>query len=128
MAIVIVIFILTHARFISGLYTDNLQVIQLASQLMIFAAIYQLSDGIQLCSGGALRGLKDTTIPMLFSIFSFWVVGFPLGYLLGLTNVIGEAMGAAGFWIGLLTGLTSSAILLTSRLYFQIKKQQLVLV
>jgi len=127
MAIVIVIFILTHARFISGLYTDNLQVIQLASQLMIFAAIYQLSDGIQLCSGGALRGLKDTTIPMLFSIFSFWVVGFPLGYLLGLTNVIGEAMGAAGFWIGLLTGLTSSAILLTSRLYFQIKKQQLIL-
>jgi len=122
LAMMMAIFILFNARFISGLYTDNLQVIQLASHLMMFAAIYQISDGIQLCSGGALRGLKDTAIPMLFSVFSFWVVGFPLGYLLGLTDIITSPMGAAGFWIGLLTGLTSSAILLTSRLYFQVNK------
>jgi len=122
LAMMMAIFILFNARFISGLYTDNLQVIQLASHLMMFAAIYQISDGIQLCSGGALRGLKDTAIPMLFSVFSFWVVGFPLGYLLGLTDIITSPMGAAGFWIGLLTGLTSSAVLLTSRLYFQVNK------
>jgi len=127
MAMITVIIILTQARFISGLYTDNMQVIQLASQLMIFAAIYQLSDGIQLCSGGALRGLKDTAVPMLFSIFSFWVIGFPLGYILGLTDFITQAMGAVGFWIGLLTGLTCSAILLSSRLYFQIKNYYTIL-
>jgi MATE family multidrug resistance protein len=122
MAILIASFILFNSRFIVSLYTSNSQVINLASNLLFFAALYQLSDGVQLCSGGALRGLKDTAIPMMFSVFSFWVIGFPLGYTLGMSNFIVESMGAKGFWIGLITGLTSSAILLTTRLYFKIKK------
>jgi len=118
--------ILTNAYAIAHLYTENAQVIQLASQLMIFAALYQISDAIHLCSGGALRGLKDTAIPMLLSIISFWIIGFPLGYILGLTDLLNTTLGAMGFWIGLLTGLSISAILLSSRLYFQIKKQSIL--
>lgn len=115
--------IISNAAFIANLYTENIQVIQLASHLMIFAALYQFSDGVHLCSSGALRGLKDTAIPMLFSIFSFWLIGFPLGYLLGLTNIFNTTLGATGFWIGLLAGLTVSALLLSARLYLQVKKQ-----
>ncbi|MCK5649661.1 MAG: MATE family efflux transporter, partial [Gammaproteobacteria bacterium] len=85
--------------------------------LMIFTAFYQFSDGIQLCSAGALRGLKDTTIPMFLSIIAYWLIGFPLGYTLALTDIITDAMGAKGFWIGLLSGLSLSAILMTFRLY-----------
>jgi len=126
LAVFSAIFILSNSYLIATLYTENNQVIQLAAQLMVFAALYQFSDGIHLCSSGALRGLKDTTIPMLLSIISFWIIGFPLGYILGLTDVISSSLGAMGFWIGLLIGLSISAILLSSRLYLQIKKHQLV--
>ncbi len=102
---------------IATLYTDNKDVIDLASHLMFFTALYQFSDGIQLCSAGSLRGMKDTSIPMLLSIVSYWLIGFPLGYTLALTDKITDAMGAKGFWIGLLFGLTFSAILMTIRLY-----------
>lgn len=109
--------ILSFAHEIAGFYTDNSKIIELASTLMIFTALYQFSDGIQLCSAGSLRGLKDTTIPMLLSILSYWVIGFPLGYTLALTDIITTAMGAKGFWIGLLAGLTLSAVFLSIRLY-----------
>ncbi len=111
------ILILNFAPGIAALYTDDPQVIELAVTLMIFTAFYQFSDGIQLCSAGALRGLKDTAIPMLLSIIAYWVIGFPLGYTLALTDIVTEPMGAKGFWIGLLSGLSLSAMLLTVRLY-----------
>ncbi|MCU7799259.1 MAG: MATE family efflux transporter [gamma proteobacterium symbiont of Lucinoma myriamae] len=102
---------------IATLYSNDLQVIELAGSLMIFTAFYQFSDGIQLCSAGSLRGLKDTTIPMLLSIIAYWLIGFPLGYALALTDIITDAMGAKGFWIGLLSGLSLSAIFMTIRFY-----------
>ena len=109
--------ILAYAREIASFYTTNPDVIELASSLMIFTALYQFSDAIQLCSAGSLRGLKDTTIPMLLSIVAYWLIGFPLGYLLALTDIIIPAMGARGFWTGLLAGLTLSAVFLSIRLY-----------
>lgn len=109
--------IVNFAADIAALYSSNSEVIALASSLMIFTAMYQFSDGIQLCSSGALRGLKDTAIPMLLSIVAYWIIGFPLGYLLALTDVITPAMGAKGFWIGLLTGLSLSALFMSLRLY-----------
>jgi MATE family multidrug resistance protein len=109
--------IFLFAEEIAGLYSSNPEVIHLASSLMIFTALYQFSDGIQLCSAGSLRGLKDTRVTMIFSIISYWFIGFPLGYLLSLTDHITDAMGAKGFWIGLLAGLTFSAFLLTIRLF-----------
>jgi multidrug resistance protein, MATE family len=99
------------------IYSSNQQVIALASSLMIFMALYQFFDGIQLCTGGILRGMKDTTFPMFLYLISFWVIGFPSGYILALTDIVTQPLGAKGFWIGLLTGLATSAILLTARLY-----------
>ncbi|MFK5983802.1 MAG: MATE family efflux transporter [Pseudomonadota bacterium] len=121
-AIILAVFIVVNNSLIASLYTDNGEVIQLASQLLLFAALYQISDAIQLCSGGALRGLKDTAIPMLFSVISFWIVGFPIGYILSLSDYLVPPMGAQGFWIGLILALTLSAILLSSRLIYQLKK------
>ncbi|MCW8929486.1 MAG: MATE family efflux transporter [Gammaproteobacteria bacterium] len=109
--------IMSFSSDIAALYTNNIEVIELASSLMIFTALYQFSDGIQLCSAGSLRGLKDTAIPMFLSIVAYWIIGFPLGYILALTNLITEEMGAKGFWIGLLCGLSLSAIFMTLRLY-----------
>ncbi len=114
--------IVNFAADIAALYTDNIQVIELASTLMLFTALYQFSDGIQLCSAGSLRGIKDTAVPMLLSIISYWVIGFPLGYTLALTDTITSPMGAQGFWIGLLVGLTFSAVLMTLRLYSRIRQ------
>ena len=111
------VLILSFSRELAALYTNNTSVIELASSLMIFTALYQFSDGIQLCSAGSLRGLKDTAIPMILSIVAYWIIGFPLGYALALTDIITLAMGAKGFWIGLLAGLTISAVFLSIRLY-----------
>jgi MATE family multidrug resistance protein len=107
-----------YSNIIPGFYTSNAQVIMLASQLMIFTAVYQFSDGIQLCSAGSLRGLKDTAIPMLLSIFAYWLIGFPLGYLLALTDTIVAPMSAKGFWIGIIVGLSLAAVLMTVRLNY----------
>lgn len=109
--------IINFSTDIATLYSNDPEVIELAGSLMIFTALYQFSDGIQLCSAGSLRGLKDTSIPMLLSIVAYWFIGFPLGYTLALTDIITEAMGAKGFWIGLLSGLSLSAVFMTIRLY-----------
>jgi len=116
-SLVAALLIVNYAYDIAALYTSDIEVLNLASSLMIFTAMYQFSDGIQLCSAGSLRGLKDTTIPMILSIISYWVIGFPMGYALALTDIFTEAMGAKGFWIGLLTGLSLSAVFLTFRVY-----------
>jgi len=122
-SIIAALLIVNFSSAIAALYTNNAEVIELASSLMIFTALYQFSDGIQLCSAGALRGLKDTTIPMFLSIIAYWLIAFPLGYMLALTDRITEAMGAKGFWIGLLIGLSLSAVLMTFRLYFIISRK-----
>jgi len=116
-SVIAALLIVNFAADIAALYTANSEIIELASTLMIFTAMYQFSDGIQLCSGGALRGMKDTAIPMVLSIISYWVIGFPLGYILALTDIISAPMGAKGFWIGLLIGLSMSAVFLTFRVY-----------
>jgi MATE family multidrug resistance protein len=116
-AIIAALLILNFATEIAQLYSNDQQVVQLASGLMLFAALYQVSDGIQLSAAGSLRGLKDTAVPMLFSIIAYWFIGLPLGYILGLTDLITPPMAAKGFWIGLIFGLTISAILLSLRLY-----------
>ena len=116
-SIIAALLIVNFASDIAALYTNNAEVIELAGSLMIFTALYQFSDGIQLCSAGALRGLKDTTIPMFLSIIAYWIIGFPLGYMLALTDMITDPLGAKGFWIGLLCGLSLSAIFMALRLY-----------
>ena len=82
----------------------------------MIAALFQFSDALQVSAAGALRGYKDTFIPLLLVFFAFWLVGLPAGYLLGLTDLLRPAMGAAGFWYGLVIGLSVGAVILMIRL------------
>ncbi|MEM9530529.1 MAG: MATE family efflux transporter [Pseudomonadota bacterium] len=103
--------ILLFPQQIAGLYTDDAAVISIAVSLLFFSAIFQLSDGIQVAAAGALRGLKDTAVPMVIMIAAYWAVGIPLCYQLGIR--LGQ--GGAGIWIGMLSGLTVAAVLLSLR-------------
>ncbi|AXT53268.1 MATE family efflux transporter [Aquimarina sp. BL5] len=92
-------------------FADNTEVIGIAAKLLIIAALFQISDGIQVVVLGALRGLQDVKIPTVITFFAYWVIGFPISYYLGLYT----EYKSSGIWIGLLAGLTASAILLYVR-------------
>ena len=78
---------------IAALYTSDAAVAALAATLLLYAAVFQFPDGIQVLSAGALRGLKDTRVPMLITMFAYWGVGLPLGAWLGLAP---DGRGTAG--------------------------------
>ncbi|MCH8494483.1 MAG: MATE family efflux transporter [Balneolales bacterium] len=92
---------------IVGLYTNDEDLITLAVNLIYMAAIFQVSDGLQVSGSGALRGLKDTKVPMIVNLIAYWIIGLPLGYYLGIMR----NWGPEGLWIGLIAGLTVAAIL-----------------
>ena len=94
-----------------ALYTRDLAVAALAGNLLLFAAAFQFPDGIQVLSAGALRGLKDTRVPMWLAVLSYWGLGMPLGAWLGL----GLGWGPQGMWLGLILGLTAAAVLMATR-------------
>ncbi|WP_257255346.1 MULTISPECIES: MATE family efflux transporter [unclassified Endozoicomonas] len=101
---------------LTSLYTQDAAVKALAAQLLIFAALFQYADGIQVASNGALRGYKDTRVPMIIILIACWGIALPLGYTLGLTDFIAdEPMGPHGLWIGLVLALTLSALFLLLR-------------
>lgn len=103
---------------IATLYTNDPAVIAVAQSLIIYGAIFQFADVIQITAISALRGYHDTRVPMFIILFSFWVIGLPLGYVLTFTNYLTDtAQGAVGFWIGLTIGLASASIFLTWRLF-----------
>ena len=90
---------------------EDVAVIELASQLMIIAALFQLSDGVQVAALGALRGIQDVKIPSIITFIAYWLITIPLGYVL----CVPLKMGAFGMWIALGLGLTISAVLLVVR-------------
>ncbi|MCK5678942.1 MAG: MATE family efflux transporter, partial [Flavobacteriaceae bacterium] len=92
-------------------YIDNVSVVNTAASLLLIAGLFQLSDGFQVVVLGALRGMQDVKIPTFLTFIAYWVVGFPISYILGKTL----NFGSQGIWIGLLAGLTTSAILLFLR-------------
>lgn len=96
---------------LASIYTDNDLVVATAVQLLVFAAVFQLSDGIQVASNAALRGLKDTRIPALMAAFSYWGIGMTTGWWLAFRG----GFGAAGLWLGLIAGLSVAAVLLFGR-------------
>lgn len=101
---------------IALLYNTDPQVVSLASGLMFMAALYQLSDSVQVISAGALRGYKDTRSAFYITLLAYWGVGMPLGYLLAYTDWLTAKLGAYGFWCGLIAGLTTAALLYAWRL------------
>lgn len=98
------------------LYTDNRAVIEIALQLLLFAAIYQVTDAVQVVAAGALRGYKDMAAIFNRTFIAYWILGLPIGYVLGMTDWIVEPMGAHGFWMGFIIGLSSAAVMLGLRL------------
>lgn len=105
---------------IASIYSSEPDVLALASQLIIMAAIFQISDGLQVSGYGALRGLKDTSVPMLVNFFSYWLIGIPTAYYLG--TVAGG--GPRGMWFGLIVGLSVAAILHNVRFQWMTSPKQ----
>lgn len=92
-------------------FNKNEEVVLLAGTLLLFAAIFQISDSTQAIGAGLLRGIKDVKVPTYIVAFAYWILGIPLGCLLAFKY----EMGAMGIWIGFIIGLTTSSILLTRR-------------
>lgn len=103
------------------IYIDNPAVILLAAQLLVVAALFQLSDGLQVVFLGALRGLQDVKFPTVICFIAYWIIGFPISYFLGKE----DSFGSMGIWFGLLAGLTASALMLYLR--FNYLSKQLLL-
>lgn len=117
-AVFTALFTVTLREHIALLYNDNPQVITLAAQLMLLAAVYQISDSIQVIGSGILRGYKDTRSIFFITFTAYWVLGLPSGYILALTDLVVDRMGPAGFWVGFIIGLTAAAVLMMLRMRF----------
>lgn len=104
--------------FLAGLYTRDPGVIATARSLIVLAAVFQVSDGMQVSSLGLLRGFKDTRIPMLVNGIAYWVVGLPLGWILGFR----AGLGPQGFWCGLIAGLSIAAVMHGGRFFLLIRR------
>ncbi len=98
------------------LFTDDAEVRALAATLLLFAAVFQVSDAMQIAQIGLLRGLHDTRVPMLINGASYWLVGFCAGAF----AAHGLDFGAAGLWAGLIAGLSTAAVLLAWRLRYRL--------
>lgn len=99
-------------------HADNMEVIALAAQLLLVSAFFQISDGMQVVVLGSLRGLQDVKIPTFITFIAYWVIGFPISFYLGLYT----SLESTGIWIGLLAGLTASAIMLYIRFNHMTKR------
>ena len=93
------------------LYTDDAVIAPLAVSLLFYAAVFQYPDGLQMVASGALRGFKDTRMPVVYMVISFWIVGLSLGYHL----TFAREMGPAGMWIGMIAGLSVASVVLLRR-------------
>jgi MATE family multidrug resistance protein len=97
---------------------DTVEVVKIAATLLLAAAVFQITDSLQVITLGALRGLQDVYIPTLITFIAYWLIGFPVSYFLGKE----DAYGSLGIWLGLLAGLSSAAILLYIRFNYLTKR------
>ncbi|MEL0275206.1 MAG: MATE family efflux transporter [Flavobacteriaceae bacterium] len=98
--------------------SDTLEVVSIAAGLLMVSGFFQITDGLQAVILGALRGIQDVNVPTTLTFISYMVIGLPVSYYLGLKT----SLGAVGIWLGLLTGLSTSALLLFLRFQHQTKK------
>lgn len=105
------VLMLVFPEYIVGLYTDDVAVAALAVSLLFYAGIFQLPDGLQICATGALRGFKDTRVPMFINLLAYWAIGLTLGYYL----TFQMQLGPAGMWIGMIAGLSVGGSLMVIR-------------
>lgn len=116
MALLGSLFIFLMRTQLVGLYTLETVVHRLSSTLLLFVVFFLVFDASQTAAVGALRGYKDTRVPMYIALFSYWVIGLPLGCTLGF-GWVDEPMGVYGFWIGVASGVGTAALLLSIRLW-----------
>lgn len=108
---------------ITSIYTPHQQVQQLAADLLLFAAAYQVFDALQVGAAGCLRGIQNTRSPMIMTLIAYWMVALPVGYGLAMFPLWhGQALGVYGFWFGLITGLGVACVLLNWRLMVSLKR------
>lgn len=108
----------TCAWQIAAVYTSFAEVQSIAVRLLYMAAIFQVFDGLQVAAAGALRGLKDTTVPMGVTFLAYWGLGLPLGYVLGIV----QNRGPQSMWLGLIAGLAAAAICLNLRFHLEMTR------
>jgi MATE family multidrug resistance protein len=113
-----IIFVLFN-HMLPRLYINDELVISKAADLLIMAALFQLSDGTQAIGLGILRGLTDVKVSTVITFIAYWVLALPIGYILGFKY----NYGVYGVWTGYIIGLTASAIMLTLR--FNLKSKQI---
>ncbi len=101
---------------IAQIYSPDPEVIVVAATLLVYSALFQFSDAVQVTAAGALRGYQDTRATMLITLFAYWGIGLPVGYSLGLADWFGAPSGPSGLWQGLVVGLTCAALMLGVRL------------
>jgi multidrug resistance protein, MATE family len=96
---------------IAAFYTSDPELLPLATGLLTMAMIFQVSDGLQVGAAGALRGFKDTRVPMLMNVGSYWLIAFPMAWYAG----VHAGLGPVAVWVALIAGLTVTALLLNAR-------------
>ncbi|QBH96386.1 MATE family efflux transporter [Limnobaculum zhutongyuii] len=127
LASITALFTVVFRHQIALLYNDTPAVVMMATHLMLLAAVYQCSDSIQVIGSGILRGYKDTRSIFYITFTAYWIIGLPVGYCLGLTDLLVPAMGPAGFWVGFIVGLSASAVLMMLRMRW-LQKQPMELI
>ena len=111
--------VLIFKQQIPYLFTQDHNIAAISIVLIVWAPFYLLVDAIQVWASHSLRGFEDTKVPMLIQVISYWGVGFPLGYSLGMTSFWGGPYGIYGFWIGFLAGISIACVLLSIRIYLK---------
>ena len=117
MAFILALTVFFARYLVAGLYTDEGDVIQMASLLLICEVFYQFPDGIQTNTLCALRGWNDTKAIFFISFAAYWIISLPLGWILCMTSMLSpEPMGVLGFWVALIFGLSAAALLYLLRI------------
>ncbi len=112
-------FFITFRHIVPAAFNKNADVLSLTAVLMMYAAIFQISDATQAIGAGLLRGIKDVKIPTVYIGVAYWIIGLPLGCLMAFTF----KMGVAGMWIGFVGGLTFSSLFLNNRFFKMLRKK-----
>jgi MATE family multidrug resistance protein len=124
LAVGIALLTLLTRHLVAAQYSTDPAVLELAAAILILACFYQLSDAVQVICSCTLRGLKYTKPIFYITFIAYWPIGFGLGCVLGLTDWLVPAMGAQGFWVGIIIGLTVAAVLLGRLLVWQLKRME----
>lgn len=122
--LVFALFFYVFNEYLAALFTTKPEVLKMGSELLIIAAIFQLSDGIQAIAVGILRGIEDVSIPSALIFIAYWIIAMPIGYYMShYSSPDAIYHGVNGIWLGLCIGLTISAAFLSYRFYYLLRSK-----